>query len=205
MKLAILTPTLEDGATVNTPGGVRVGNAELLNRMQNQLREQARKVSLKHEVQLFINVDRGEKTTGYKRNALMEAALLWGADAHAFFDDDDLPGATYIERGIEFMESGMDVAELWGQIYWSGVPGKPFHHSIEVREWYEDNDFYYRMPNHLNFVKTSLVKDIKFPDQVFGEDGKWSYALRDAGLLKTEFKIPEIMYHYFCGNPKHRI
>ncbi len=61
------------------------------------------------------------------------------------------------------------------------------------------------MPNHLNFQKLSLVKDIPFPDQVFGEDGKQSYAMRDAGIFKTEYKIPEVIYHYFNGEPKRAL
>ncbi len=212
MKLAILCPTLIHGCVVNRHGGGRIGNSALKDRMEAAINKQIASYYTEHEVKIFFELDAGERTTGAKRNSLVEHAVKWGADAHAHFDDDDLPGETYIQRGIEFMESGMDVAELWGQIYFGGIPGNPFHHYIECRnpatgkiEWWQDDKFYYRMPNHLNFVKTSLVKDIKFPDQVFGEDGKHSEAVQAAGVLKTEFKIPEIIYHYYCGEPKHKI
>jgi hypothetical protein len=212
MKFAILCPTLTEGATVHRPGTMRIGNAFLRNRMMSALTEQILVVNKDHEVRIFFNEDAGQKTTGAKRNELVAAAVEWGSDAHAHFDDDDLPGDTYIQRAIEFMESGMDVAELWGQIYFNGKAGNPFHHYIECLnpatgkiEWWQDDNFYYRMPNHLNFVRTELVKDIKFPDQVFGEDGKHSHAVQEAGVLKTEFKIPEIIYHYFCGDPKRAL
>lgn len=210
MKLAILTPTLADGAVVNTPSGRRVGSVALRDRMAIAIDNQVSEFGTGHEILHFMNEDLGQKTTGQKRNELIQAAIEWGADAHAFFDDDDLPGSTYIQRGIEFMESGLDCAELWGQIYFNGKPGNPFHHFIECLnpatgriEWWQDDKFYYRNTNHLNFVRTSLVKDIKFPNQVFGEDGKWSEAVQAAGVLKTEYKISEVIYHYFCGEPKH--
>src|SRR5687767_14892681 len=70
-------------------------------------------------------------TTGEKRNDLVRMAIESKADGFAFFDSDDMPGPTYIKRALEFVDSGMDCSELWGQIYWSGKPGKPFHHYLE--------------------------------------------------------------------------
>jgi hypothetical protein len=49
------------------------------------------------------------------------------------------------------------------------------------------------------------VKDIPFPDQNFGEDGKQSEAMRDAGIFKTMYPIPEIIYRYFNGQPKYAL
>jgi hypothetical protein len=150
--------------------------------------------------------------TGYKRNWLVQEAIKENAYSIAFHDSDDMPGPTYIQRGLEFMESGIDCAELWGQIYWNGKPGKPFHHIIDCvnpktgkLEWWEDDKFYYRTINHLNFQKLDLVKDIPFPDQVFGEDGVQSERMRDAKIFKTMYHIPEIIYSYFNGNPKHAL
>lgn len=185
LLLAILIPTLTE-------------RVKLLNRLTDALDKQRQGKN----VILIISEDQKQKTTGQKRNELIQAAVQNEADYIAFMDDDDLPGGTYIQRGIEVAESGMDCGELWGQIYWSGKPGKPFHHSIIHKEWYEDQKFYYRMPNHLNFQKLAVVKDVPFPDQNFGEDGKQSYAMRDAGVFKTEYPIKDILYHYFAGRKK---
>ncbi len=193
MKFAIMIPTLDS-------------RVELFTRLIQTLEEQINVHD--HDLQfieLVAHNDNGEKTTGLKRNECIAEALKRGCTHGAFHDDDDLPSETYIQRAIEFMNSGMDCASLVGQIYWNGKPGKPFLHSLEYKEWFEDQNNYYRMPNHLNFVKLDLIKDIKYPDQVFGEDGVWSYAVRDAGVLKTEFKIEEVIYHYFCGNIKHAL
>lgn len=185
IKLAILCPTL-------------IERREYASRMVAHMAKQ-----IQPDVVVLFNEDNREKTTGQKRNELIQQAVDEQAQYIAFFDDDDIPGKTYIERQLEVVASGSDCGELWGQIYWSGVKGKPFHHSIIHKKWWEDDKFYYRCPNHLNCLKLDVVKDFKFPEQVFGEDGKWSMAIRDAGVLKTEHPIKDIIYHYFCGSPNH--
>jgi len=190
--LVILTPTVD-------------GRQDYLHRMMVAIQNQI--VSEKANAIVITNHDQGEKnggkTTGAKRNELIAAAVKVGAKYGAFFDDDDLPGPTYIRSMMQGIEKGVDVCSLKGQIYWSGKKGKPFLHSLEYKDWFEDDKFYYRCPNHLNCFKLDLVKDIPFPDQGFGEDGKWSFALRDAGVFKTEHIIDDVIYHYFCGDPKH--
>jgi hypothetical protein len=178
--LAILIPTLSE-------------RVQLLDRLRKKLDFQR----VGKNVILIISEDQRQKTTGQKRNDLVQQAVIEEADYIAFFDDDDEPGQTYIQRGIEVMQSGMDCGELWGNYYVREKLIKPFHHSIAYKDWYEDKTHYCRMPNHLNFQKLSLVKDIPFPDQNFGEDGKQSYAMRDAGIFKTEYKIPEVIYNYY--------
>lgn len=192
MKLAILIPTLVERRIQR-------------NLLCMQLLEQIKNAGADNDAEILWIEDNREKTTGYKRNQLIQYASERNSEYVAFFDDDDEAGLTYIERGLEVVASGKDCGSLVGQIYWSGIPGKPFLHSLEHKEWYEDEKYYYRMPNHLNFVKLDKVKDIKFPDQVFGEDGVWSYAVRDAGVLQTEHKIEDVIYHYYCGFPKHKL
>lgn len=191
MRLAILIPTLE----------VR---EDLFHRVSTEIFMQIGKANTK-DVIVAVNRDEGQNSTGVKRNELIQKAIESGSDYIAFVDDDDMVGPTYIQRGLEVMASGMDCGELWGDIYWNGKKGKPFHHSIEHKEWWEDDKFYYRCPNHLNFMKLDVVKDFKFPDQNFGEDGQWSMAIKEAGVLKTQYPIPEVIYHYYNGLPKHEL
>jgi len=149
--------------------------------------------------------DNGELTTGAKRNQLIEAAIERKAEYIAFHDDDDLPGITYIKRGLEVAESGMDCGELYGQIYWDGKKGMPFHHYLGCTHAWQDDKEYHRPPNHLNFMKLDLVKDFKFQDKSFGEDMTWAMEIQNAGVLKTMYPIPEVIYHYYVGNPKHEL
>ncbi len=192
--LVILTPTVD-------------GREDFLARMMSAVQGQI--VAAKANAVMMTNKDKhhnlGGKTTGLKRNELMYAAAGIGAKYIAFMDDDDLPGERYIQAMMEGVEKDVDCCSLKGQIYWSGKAGKPFLHSLQYKEWWEDDKFYYRCPNHLNCIKLDLVKGIQFPDQVFGEDGQWSMAIKDAGVLKTEHVIEDVIYHYFCGEPKHAL
>lgn len=206
MKLALLIPTTPD-------------RKEYLERLISEILRQMNElqlaggvheldhVNMETDVCIMINEDNREKTTGRKRNELIAQAVLAGAQYIAHIDSDDMPGPTYIKRGMEVVASGLDCGELHGTLYINGRKDtRPFHHSIEYKEWWEDSKAYYRCPNHLNFIKLDLVKDIPFPDQTFGEDGQWAvHRVQPAGVLKTMYQIPEVIYHYFSGNPKHEI
>lgn len=191
IKLAILIPTLTE-------------RKPLFDRCLWELQRQRMLLPNPYEVEIIVNEDNHVHTTGAKRNFLIQSASTTTAIATAFLDDDDLPGETYLQRGIEFANSEFDVAELWGQIYWDGVPGKPFHHSVG-HDVAEDDKYYYRPPNHLNFMKLDKIKSFKFEDKNFGEDMCWAVEIQEAGILQKQMPIPEIIYHYFCGNIKHKL
>ncbi len=157
------------------------------------------------EVKILTLLDNGEMSTGAKRNQLVQDALELGFEYISFFDDDDLPGPTYIQRGLEVVASGLDCGELWGQIYFNGIKGNPFHHSIQYDHWFQDDKMYMRNPNHLNFIRLEYAKDIKYKDITIGEDGNYSIDLQASGVLKTQYSIPEIIYHYYVGNPKKEL
>lgn len=199
LKLAILIPTLVERRIQR-------------NILSLALLSQIQALGADDHVEILYAEDNRENTTGAKRNGLINFAIEKGAEYISFFDDDDHPGETYIKRGLEVVESGMDCGELWGDIYFNGIKGNPFHHYIDCVnpatgkiEWWQDENFYYRQINHLNFQKLSLVKDIPFPNQIFGEDGVQSERMRDAGIFKTMYPIPEIIYNYFVGEPKHAL
>lgn len=178
--LAILIPTLTN-------------RQQLLNRLLTELDQQR----VGKNVILIIDEDQGQKTTGQKRNELIQAAVQNEADYIAFIDDDDLPGPTYIQRGIEVAESGMDCSELWGNYYVKGKLIKPFHHYLGCTHAWDDSKEFHRPPNHLNFMKLELVKVFQFKDKTFGEDMTWAMEIQKAGVFKTMYKIPEVIYHYY--------
>lgn len=186
LKLAILIPTI----TERQSSFKRV--CAVLTKQINALPDPS-------QVKILSVVDNKEITTGAKRNLLIEMALASSAEYIAFFDDDDLASANYVQKQLDVANSGLDCGSLKGQIYWSGVAGKPFLHFLDCKAWWEDNNYYYRCPNHLNAIKLSLIKDIKFKDINFGEDGNWSEEIMRQGILKTEYQTNDILYHYFCG------
>lgn len=192
--LSILIPTTPD-------------RANYLIRLKNELYRQIHELQLEDQVDVDIleTPIAGTNTfysVGHKRNALVENAK---GKYYSFIDSDDMPSENYLKLVMPGIYKDVDCCSLVGQIYWSGKKGKPFLHSIKYKEWWEDDQFYYRCVNHLNVVKKELVQHIKFPTTSFGEDGQQSYAMRDAGVLKNEYEIAEVLYHYYVGEPKHEI
>jgi glycosyltransferase involved in cell wall biosynthesis len=162
-----------------------------------------------HPVIIIKNLTRRHKdggpTTGFKRNQLLEGARNNGASHVAFVDSDDLVSPNYIEAVMPGVYGDYDCCELWGQYYENGKQMNPFHHSIVHDRWWQDSKFYYRNPNHLNVIKLSLLNNIKFKDQTIGEDGHFSIAIHESGVLKNEYPIKEIIYYYFAGGNKNHI
>lgn len=171
----------------------------LLDRLLKVLYKQINDLGKGNEIQVIVNLDNRQKTTGRKRNELLEEARIRGAQYIAFIDDDDAVGATYVRRNMEGIRGGFDCCSLMGQIYFHGKPGKPFHHSIQYDHWYEDSRTYFRNPNHLNCIKLSCLESIQFQEKNFGEDAHYSIDIQKAGVLKSEYNIEDMIYHYFCG------
>jgi hypothetical protein len=178
--LAILIPTMSE-------------RHQLFNRLMKALDKQR----AGKEVIIIYSEDQRGLTTGEKRNLLVQKAIEENVDYIAFFDDDDLPGDTYIQRGVEVMQSGKDVGELWGNYYVKGKLIKPFHHYLGCTHAWEDNREFHRPPNHLNFMKLSLVKDFSFQDKTFGEDMTWAMDIQKQKVFKTMHPINDVLYHYY--------
>jgi len=141
-------------------------------------------------------------TTGSKRNALIQNSQ---GKYYAFIDSDDMPSTNYLELIMPGIYKDVDCCSLVGSIYFNGKKGKPFLHAIKYKEAWEDDKNYYRPINHLNCVKKDLVKDFKFQEKNFGEDMCWAMDISNSGVLKNEYEINEVLYHYFVGEPKKEI
>ena len=185
IQLSILIPSL------NSRAGLL---ASLLRRLENQIEH----CNAKNDVEILVSLDDGEKTTGKKRNELVEQAKGRYVIGH---DDDDLPGDHYIEELLKACESGADCFAISGIITTDGV---------DLKRWFISKDLdykaivdadrreaYHRYTNHITGVKREIAIQIKFPDQVIGEDFQWATDLKNSGLLKTEYRIDRFpMYHY---------
>lgn len=132
-------------------------------------------------------------TIGHKRNVLMAKAQ---GKYLCFIDDDDRIADNYIELVMAGIATNPDCCSLNGIITTDGKDPKPFRHSIDYKEMYEQDGVYYRPPNHLNTVRSSIAKQMVFPDWQRSEDSNYCFQLRDSGLLKVEYKIPETLYFY---------
>lgn len=139
---------------------------------------------------------------------MMDWAIQTKATHRAFIDDDDTVTDDYIDLNIEGARSGFDCNSLVGIYSENGRinPNKHiFIHSLKYSHWYEDEKYYYRNPNHLNWIALDKVKDVKFVDSNFGEDGKWSEEIARLDLLKSEYHIDKPFYNYLFRTKQNGI
>jgi glycosyltransferase involved in cell wall biosynthesis len=144
-------------------------------------------------VEILCQIDNGEATIGQKRNDLLSNAK---GEYLCFIDDDDRISSNYISLVLEAIQKNPDCCSLNGLIITNGINPKNFIHSIKYNSWYEENNIYYRPPNHLNCIKSQIAKQFKFPCISNGEDRDWSMQIASSGLLKTESEINETIYYY---------
>ncbi len=162
-----------------------IGRERKLNRLLEELKQQYHKA-----IEILVEIDNREITTGAKRNILLEKAK---GDYIAFIDDDDRISINYVVKILRALKTNPDCCSLNGFL----IRPKhvfPFYHSIDYLKWYNKDGIYYRSPNHLNAVKRELALQAKFPDKTMGEDVDYSTRLKS--LLKTETKIQGTLYYY---------
>ena len=164
---------------------------ELLNQI-NRLKQKSRL-----SIQVIYD-DRQDVAIGEKRNDLLNAAQ---GKYCAFVDDDDKLTDDYFTV-IEASNLEYDCIVLNGSLYMNGEYVKPFHHSLKYDKWVDGTDSYYRPPNHLNPMKTTIAKQIRFPTTNYHEDREFSRILQERGLLKTEYSHDKIQYLYMYVTDK---
>tara|TARA_R110001592_G_scaffold361902_2_gene674024 strand:- start:1065 stop:1637 length:573 start_codon:yes stop_codon:yes gene_type:complete len=178
MKLSILICTLK-------------GRDEYLNRVLQVLEPQKT-----DDVEILIESDERQMTIGQKRNKLLDRAT---GDYICYVDDDDLVSVDYIEKILKSIETNPDCVGIQGIITVDGLNPKKFKHSIDYNGWYEENEIYYRTPNHWNPVKREIASLVKFdPEKSFGEDKCYSDRLRVH--LNSEVRIDEAIYYFLFRN-----
>lgn len=145
--------------------------------------------------EVLYEKDNGEKTTGQKRNKLLERAM---GEYVCFIDDDDEISPNYINILLEAIKTNPDCVSLRGVMTTSGQNPETFEHSIRYKAYRTTNNpiKYERYPNHLNCIRASIAKQFKFPEINHGEDTNWATQIFKSGLIKSEFYTDEILYYY---------
>lgn len=173
-KLALLIPTID-------------GREQVLSRLLNILNSQ-----INNDVEIIIEKDDCSITRGYKRQLMIDRC---NSKYLAFIDDDDLVSKDYVQKILFAIESNPDCCSLQGELSYNGFYVATFIHSIDYDEWFEIGDMHYRCPNHLNTIKTEIVKQVGYNKELHvGEDRDFSSRARD--LLKNEVKIDGTIYYY---------
>jgi len=162
--------------------------------------------ALLHDIEIFkqrtsLRVEvltdaRTDLTIGRKRSQLLYKAK---GIYCAFVDDDDKITPAYFEVIEEALKSGedYDCIQLNGRFYERLIFRAPFVHSLKYTAWSQDNTQFYRMPNHLNPIKTELARKVGFQDKSFQEDHIFALRLQAMGLLKKEYTHDKVQYLYY--------
>lgn len=179
MTLSILIPTLDE----------RKAKLNIL------LQTLAGQIGARKDVQVVYISDNRQMTTGAKRNKLLNQAK---GEYVAFFDDDDLPTAVYIESVMAALKIKPDCVGFKG---WYEAGRKRF-------EWYISNALpyvdatinrqlvYLRHTNHLAPIRREIALQIGYKDQTLQEDWDYAVRLRESGLIQTETFINKHLYRY---------
>ena len=154
----------------------------------------------KQQVSIKVQVlfdSRTDISIGQKRNDLITRAR---GKYSGFVDDDDKITSGYLKVIETAINSGSDYdcIAFNGRYYVQGQYRKPFYHSLKYTSWFEDENGYYRNPNHLNPMKTSIMKAILFQHISFQEDLDFATRLTNSGLINTEYSHSILQYHYYC-------
>lgn len=149
------------------------------------------------KIEVLYESDSGELTLGAKRNLLISRA---SGKYCCFIDDDDIISPTFIKTFLPMLNDDYDCSSFVGAYYHNGKYIKDFYHSIDIKDWYETEDRFWRSPTPLNMIKTDICRKVQYADIRNTEDYEFSKRLIESDLLKKEYKIPIIpIYHYVDG------
>lgn len=175
IALSILIPSLPE-------------RVEALSRVMKELQQQIGD----KPVELLIATENRKRTTGAKRNLLIEQAQ---GRFITFVDDDDQLKPHYVDTLLRYIEENpaadcfvFDVA-----VFREGVYEKLCKYGIEY-PYGSDEEYYYRKPNHLMCHARRLAARHRFADSSYGEDDEWAY--RIAMDIRQQVRIPETLYEY---------
>jgi len=146
-------------------------------------------------VSIRVYCDDRQRTTGYKRNALI---AICDTDYLVFFDDDDLPSPDYISSICRVLDEvpSVDCITFDADVTYDGKSPTPIYCNIRNKTFLQERGCYRRPPMHFNVIRSSIAKEYPFPDQSKGEDVAWVKTLVREGALKESFHIDKILYHY---------
>lgn len=184
MLLSILIPTLERRRT-------------LFDRIHAKLSAQIRACGWEREVEILTLCDRGEMTTGAKRNALMDRAH--GAFIVSVDDDDDVSDqyVSLIGQALR-AQPDVDCIGIRGEVSFRGRYRRMFVYSIAHPIYRSEHGVYLRPPHHLNPIRRAIAVRYRYLDVRRSEDADWALQMSRAGALRTERMIDEVIYYYDC-------
>lgn len=177
---------------------------EMFKAMKMELFKQAAPFESDVEI-LFDATPRKEMPIGAKRNALLGMATK----THLVFaDDDDLYYDHYVSDIMQALKTDPDCLGCVIDHTIDDIPSPKCVHSKRFRRWSNGPVYtpgfgliYQRNVTHRNVCRTSIARQVGFPELRFGEDRPYSNGV--TRLCRTEVFIPctGFLYRYTTHEP----
>lgn len=152
-------------------------------------------------VEILISMDNRMRTTGQKRNDLIEKSQGLYV---AFIDDDDTVSDNYVSTLMYEIENNLVCDCIVFKALYRNID---HNKSIEVIydkdliDGFNHRDFvFHRKPNHLMCFARRIAIVSKFEDCNMGEDTIWANTVHT--LIKYQIKIPNVLYFYDFRPPQ---
>jgi hypothetical protein len=142
-------------------------------------------------VQIIMLTDNKQMMLGHKRNVMVDMAQ---GRYVVFLDDDDRIEPEYLGRLLSATAFNADVITFLVSVSVNGADPRICVYSKDFPHDSNSSGGYQRIPNHICAVKRELALQASFPNLVYGEDSSYSKILHP--LLKTEYAIDRVLYHY---------
>lgn len=168
------------------------------------------KPQLTDKIEVVVYWNRGSKTIGEYRQALVEEAR---GEYVSFVDDDDRVADDFcllILRSLAAHPDYVGFEVLYTDLSPRQHPRKQVRtkrvlHSLRFDGWFQRGGNFYRDVTHLNPVRRDLALRVRFDDIGNGEDYRWSKQMRPH--LNTEVYIdqrPMYFYDFDRSNSHHQ-
>lgn len=159
------------------------------NDIVDQLNEQIIKFNASAEV--LVCLDNGEKTSGVKRQSLLEQAT---GDYICYVDDDDEVSKDYITQMVNGCNSGADVVSFNLNLFKEGR----YKETWSMGCYPNSRKDGIMLINHLCAWKRTIAQRVSWcPFLGNSDDHVWSQPLFFGGLVKTCLHINTSLYHYY--------
>ena len=163
-------------------------------RLIKSINQQVIENNLINRVQILSLCDTKEISVGEKRNILLNKSI---GKYVCFIDDDDVIAPNYLSAIMSALESNADVITFSGD-YVENEIRTPFSISMIHRGNFNEQNMFYRLPNHLCPVKREIALNCQFTNKNFGEDS--DYAEKINIHIKNEYHIQDKLYFYMYNS-----
>lgn len=139
------------------------------------------------DVEVLCLFDNQRRSTGYKRNTLLEIAR---GDYISYIDDDDRVAPNYVSRIRQALDSRTDVVTFaMSCMNYEAGGGRTVARFSSCNRTMG-------FPMHTAVWRRPIAMAARFPHINMGEDQKWMDLIRAQGLVKTEVCLEDVLYFW---------